>query len=193
MLSKPIEALVAAFAKLPGVGERTALRHVLYLLTENRTAITDLAASLLEVGEKVKECDLCHNLTADDEDTCRICRSNVRDHATLCVVASVQDLIAIEMTQTFNGRYHILHGLLAPIKGIGPDELRIEALSNRLRAGHEIKEVIVATPPTLEGEATALYLAEVLVAFGVNVSRIASGVPVGGDLQYADRLSLSQA
>lgn len=187
----PIQYTIEQFAKLPGIGERTALRLVLHLIAQDRNLISLLSHALIELGDKVHECEQCHMITAEGL-KCSICKSSSRDSKMLCVVARVQDLMALESTGEFRGFYHVLHGVLAPMEGIGPSELRISSLINRLKE-NLIEEVILATPSTVEGEATALYLSQELSVYPVRVTRIASGVPVGGDLQFADRLTLSRA
>lgn len=189
MTSDPIQYTIQQFAKLPGIGERTALRLVLHLVAQDRNLIGLLSGALLQLDQKVAECEQCHMITADGA-LCSICRSLSRDSKVLCVVARVQDLMALESTSEYRGRYHVLHGVLAPMDGIGPGDLRISTLFQRLNG---IEEIILATPSTVEGEATALYLAQELQARVVKVTRIASGMPVGGDLQFADRLTLSRA
>lgn len=185
----PIQYTIEQFSKLPGIGERTALRLVLHLIAQDRNLIGLLSEALVQLDQKVAECEQCHMITADGV-SCSICRSLSRDSKVLCVVARVQDLMALESTSEYRGRYHVLHGVLAPMEGIGPDNLRISTLFPRLDG---IEEIILATPSTVEGEATALYLARELQSHAVKVTRIASGVPVGGDLQFADRLTLSRA
>lgn len=185
----PIQHTIEQFAKLPGIGERTALRLVLHLIAQDRSLIGLLSEALNQLEGKVAECQQCHMITADGP-LCSICRSTSRDTKILCVVARVQDLMALESTSEFRGLFHVLHGVLAPMEGIGPGDLRIPSLLGRL-AG--VEEIILAIPSTVEGEATALYLAGELSKSSVKVTRIASGVPVGGDLQFADRLTLSRA
>jgi recombination protein RecR len=193
LVDDPIKHLVEQFAKLPGIGERTALRLVLHMLSSKRDAMPTLAAALVEAAERVHECFCCHMLTALNN-LCSACLSTSRDRSVVCVVATIQDLMALESTNDYKGLYHVLHGTLAPMEGIGPRELRIASFLSRLNdSNHEIKEVIIATPPNVEGEATALYLAGQVSALKIDVTRIASGVPVGGDLQFADRLTLSRA
>jgi len=190
----PIKNLVDHFSKLPGIGERTALRLVLHLIGQKKEELIGLSEALLNVADKIKECDVCAMLTAEKE-FCRICLSPVRDKSLLCVVSSIQDLMAIESTGEYRGQFHVLHGVLAPMEGIGPKDLRIKGLKERLQAdANFIREIIVATPPTIEGEATGLFLSEELKNIkGLSVSRIASGVPVGGDLHFADKLTLSRS
>jgi recombination protein RecR len=188
----PILRLVREFTLLPGIGERTALRLALHLLEQKKEQILSLAESLVMVAENVLECSICCNLTAYSH-LCSICQKPGRDDGAVAVVACIQDLMAIESSLSFRGRYHVLHGVLQPMNGIGPDKLRIDALRKRLLENEAIKELIIATPATIEGEATALYLRGQVSCFPVKLSRIASGVPVGGDLQFADRLSLARA
>ncbi|MES2503549.1 MAG: recombination mediator RecR [Myxococcota bacterium] len=191
MFDAPIQNAVEQLARLPGIGQRTAMRLVLHLVAQDRALMPALSEALSELESKVRECERCHMITAE-EATCAICRSRSRDERVLCVVARVQDLMALEATHEFTGYYHVLHGVLAPMEGIGPSELRIPSLMVRLKESG-IEEIILATPPTVEGEATALYLSQELHGMNVRITRIASGVPVGGDLQFADRLSLSRA
>lgn len=191
MNTDPIQYTIEQFAKLPGIGERTALRLVLHLVSQERGLIGDLAEALVQLGQKVKECEICHMITADGSQ-CSVCRSSTRNRKIICVVSKVQDLMALESTSDFRGLYHVLHGVLAPLEGVGPSDLRLFSLIERLKAGN-VDEVIVATPSTVEGEATALFLVHELSELPIKITRIASGVPVGGDLQFADRLTLSRA
>lgn len=188
----PILRLVNELSRLPGIGERTALRLALHLLQQKKEQVIALAESLVDVAHNVVECAVCCNLTAYTE-LCGVCQKPGRDQSVVAVVSCIQDLMAIEASASFRGRYHVLHGVLQPMNGIGPDRLRIESLKKRLASDHSIKELILATPSTIEGEATALYLSEQVKNWPVKLSRIASGVPVGGDLQFADRLSLARA
>lgn len=192
-MKDPIRALVSQLSRLPGIGERTATRLVHHMLRTDRAAMRILAETLIDVAERVHECSRCCTVTADERG-CAICQDTRREERTLCVVASIQDQAALEATGEFRGRYHVLHGTLSPLDGIGPDELRIAALLRRLQGEDRgIEEVILATPPTVDGEATALYLVRQLAPSGIKLSRIASGVPVGGDLQFADKLTLKKA
>jgi recombination protein RecR len=189
----PIAVLVSQLARLPGIGARTATRLVHYLLRSDRELMRALARSLEEVADRVHECPRCALLCAG-EGECAVCGDHSRDRTLLAVVATIQDQAAIEATGEFRGRYHVLHGTLSPLDGVGPDELRIRSLLARLQDDDKgVVEVVLATPPTVDGEATALYLARQLGPAGLKVSRIASGVPVGGDLQFADRLTLARA
>ena len=188
----PITRLVNAFRKLPGIGERTATRLTYHVLHEPEELARELASALMEVKERVGLCDRCCDLT--DGSRCRICGDPRRDQRILCVVERTQDLRAIEGTGDFRGRYHVLHGLISPLDGIGPDDLHLRELLQRLQSEEEeVQEVIVATSPSVDGEATALYLQRLLKPLGMRVSRIASGVPIGGDLEYTDRVTLARA
>jgi recombination protein RecR len=190
--SDPIARLVTELTRLPGIGERTALRLALHILQQKKEQVMNLAESLVDVAQNVVECMVCCNLTAFS-DTCSICQKPGRDQSVVAVVSCIQDLMAIESSASFRGRYHVLHGVLQPMNGIGPGQLRIDCLKKRLLQDASIKELILATPSTVEGEATALFLSEEVKPWPIKLSRIASGVPVGGDLQFADRLSLSRA
>ena len=177
---------------LPGIGERTALRLALYLLEQKKERIFSLAESLVEIANNVAECDICCNLTAFSR-ICSICQTKNRDQSIICVVSTIQDLMAVEASNGFKGYYHVLHGVMEPINGIGPDKLRIRKFLDRLKIDNFI-EVILATPSSIEGEATAIYLKDQIGKKELlKITRIACGIPVGGDLQYADRLSLSRA
>lgn len=196
--SDPIRVLVGQLSRLPGIGERTATRLVLHLLRRDRASMVALAQALEDVAERVHECPRCCHITANaitaNNGLCSTCADARRDDTILCVVATIQDLTAIEECAEFRGRYHVLHGTLAPLDGVGPDDLRVRELLTRLGGDDRaVEEVILATPPTVDGEATALYLSRQLEVVGVKTSRIASGIPVGGDLQYADRLTLARA
>jgi recombination protein RecR len=186
----PIAALIAELAKLPGVGEKTASRLAFHLLRAQRGDAEALAHAILRMKEQIRLCSACFNVT--DTDPCRICADPRRDAALICVVEEPPDLLAIEKTREYRGRYHVLHGALNPIEGVGPEALRIRELLTRLADG-EAKEIILATNPNVEGEATAIYLAKLLRPLGVSVSRIAHGIPMGGDLEYADEATLARA
>jgi recombination protein RecR len=186
----PIARLTLLFAKLPGVGEKTAQRLAFHVLESEPAYARDLAEALLALERDVKLCSRCCNLTA--QDPCSICADAQRDEQLLCVVETVPDLLAVERTREFRGRYHVLHGALSPLDGVGPDQLRFKELLARLHDG-AVQEVIVATDPTVEGEATALYVARLVKPLGVRVTRIAQGVPMGGDLEYADQVTLARA
>ena len=187
-MSNSIELLVSKLALLPGVGEKTAFRLVLHLLKQPKNQLIDLGERLIDIANNVKECKICCNVTINNE-LCSICTRPGRDSTIICVISSIQDLLAIEKSSFFTGSYHVLHGVLQPINGIGPNELRFKELMQRFN-DNLVKEIILATPSSIEGEATALYIKELLDNRDLKISRIASGVPVGGELQYADKLSL---
>jgi recombination protein RecR len=182
--------LIDELGQLPGIGPKSAQRIAFYLLQAEEEDVKRLANTLLEVQERVKFCEQCGNVS--EEDICRICRDPRRDPSMLCVVEESRDVIAIERTGEYRGRYHVLGGAISPIDGIGPEQLRVRELMQRLSDG-AIEEVIIATDPNLEGEATATYLARALNPLGLTVSRLASGLPVGGDLEYADEVTLGRA
>lgn len=192
----PIAKLVSAFTKLPGIGERTATRLAFHILNEPDELAEDLADALLQVRDDVGLCERCCNLT--DQALCSICQSGKRDHSTICVVASTRDLRAIEQTGEYRGGYHVLHGVISPLEGVGPDDLHMAELLERLESaeangGEAVEEVIVATKPDVDGEATSLYLSKAIKPLDIRVSRIASGVPIGSDLEYTDKSTLSRA
>jgi recombination protein RecR len=192
-VTDPIRTLVSLLSRLPGIGERTALRLVHHLLRQDRELMRAMANALVDVADHVHECPRCCTLTANDG-PCTVCRDTRRDDTTLLVVASVQDQAALESTGEVRGRYHVLHGTLSPLDGIGPDDLRIKPLLVRLQSSdRDVREIIIATPPTIDGEATAIYLGRLLGPLGQRVSRIASGVPVGGELASTDRVTLVRA
>jgi len=183
--------LVKELSRLPGVGEKTASRLAFNLLNRPREEVIALAEALLEMKERVGLCSGCFGLS--DTVRCRICDDPAREHDLICVVEGPADLMAIERARSYNGVYHVLHGAIAPLDGIGPDDIKIKELAARLRDAGAIREVIVATNATVEGEATALYLAKVLKPLGVRVTRLARGLPAGGDLEYSDSATLSSA
>jgi recombination protein RecR len=182
--------LIEKLGRMPGVGPKSAQRIAFWILEADREDVSELANSILEAKAKVRFCNTCFNVSEAEQ--CRICLDTRRDLKTICVVEESKDVIAIEKTREFKGRYHILGGAISPIDGIGPDDLRIKELLTRLADG-SVLEVIVATDPNLEGEATATYLTRLLVPLGLMVSRLASGLPVGGDLEYADEVTLGRA
>ena len=188
----PIARLTLLLARLPGIGEKTAQRLAFHVLKSPASYAKELAAALLALESSVRLCSRCCNLTSADP--CALCADPRRDDRIICVVESVPDLLAVERTREFRGRYHVLHGALSPLDGVGPDQLKLKELLARLQAPeHPVEEVIVATDPTVEGEATALYLARLLKPLGVKVTRIAQGVPTGSDLEYADQVTLARA
>lgn len=190
MTPDPIQRLVVELAKLPGIGEKTAQRLAFHILKAPREYARDLSKAITEVVEKVKLCSVCCALT--EHDPCPLCSDPKRDGKVLCVVEGVSDQLAIERTREFKGRYHVLHGVLSPLEGVGPDQLRVKELLARLGSG-AVEEVIVATNPDVEGEVTALYLTKLIKPLGIKVTRIAQGVPMGGDLEYADQVTLARA
>jgi recombination protein RecR len=186
----PIQRLIHRLARLPGIGEKTATRLAFHVLRAPEAQARELAQSILEVREKIRLCSVCCNLT--EQDPCAVCADARRDDHLLCVVAHPTDLMAIDRSGTYRGRYHVLHGVLSPLDGVGPDDLRISELVRRL-AGTSITEVILATSPNVEGEATATYIARLIKPLGIKVTRIASGVPIGGELEYVDQVTLTRA
>jgi len=188
--AKPIAQLIGELSKFPGIGEKTATRLAFHILRSSRKDAESLAGTILAVKEKIRLCSVCFNIT--DEDPCRICKDPRRQQDVLCVVEGPQDVAVIERTGEFRGIYHILHGVLSPINGVGPDDLRMESLVRRV-ADRDVREVIVATNPKVEGEATALYIAKLLRPFGVKVTRLAQGLPMGGELEYFDAATVSAA
>jgi recombination protein RecR len=185
-----IDDLVGHFARLPGIGRKTALRLAFHILKQPEAEARRLAASILEVRERVRPCTRCGNLS--EQDPCAICQSSRRDLATVCVVEESSDIMAIERTGEYRGLYHVLGGRLSPLDGIGPAELNVQPLLQRAGGG-EVREVVLATNPSVEGEATALYLGRLLAPLGVRVTRIARGLPIGGDLEYADGVTIVEA
>ena len=187
---KSLSNLIAYLKKLPGIGERTAERLAFWLLKAPKDDVLGLAGAIAEIKEAIRFCSICGALA--DETLCALCSDPKRDPAIVCVVEAPDDLYAIERTGVFKGHYHVLQGVISPLDGVGPEELQIGPLEERCRSG-DVREVILATNPTTEGEATALYLARRLRPLGVEVTRIARGVPMGGDLQYADKMTLGKA
>ena len=185
-----IQDVIDSLSRLPGIGPKGAQRIAFHLLKTDPQEVTDLAEALLTMREKVRFCELCGNVS--QEQTCAICRDPRRDATLLCVVEESKDVVAIERTREFRGRYHVLGGAISPMEGIGPDDLRIRELMARLADG-TVSEVIIATDPNLEGEATATYLSRMMGPLGLTVSRLASGLPVGGDLEFADEVTLGRA
>lgn len=188
--AKPLGRLVAELEKLPGIGPKSAQRLAFYLMRVPREEAKLLVEAILEVKERMRECGTCFNVT--DSATCEICSNPRRDHSLLCVVAEPKDLIALEKTGEYRGVYHVLGGVISPTERVGPEQLHMRELAERVAAGG-VREVILAVNPTVEGEATALYVARLLHPFGVRTSKIAFGLPVGGDLDYADQATLIQA
>ena len=187
---KPMSKLIKELSKLPGIGPKTAQRLAFYLFESSRDEVLKLASAMVEAKESLKFCDLCGHLTQDSP--CQLCRDQSRDQQTLCVVEEPKDVIALEKTREFRGKYHVLHGALSPLEGIGPEDLTISKLLQRLQTG-EIREVILACDPDMEGEATALYLARIIKPMQIKVTRLARGLPIGGDLEYIDEVTLGKA
>ena len=192
LLPEPLELLITALERLPGVGNKTASRLAFYLLRAPAEVSGDLAEALRDIKTSTVLCPECYNITSAGREKCEICANEKRDGSIVCVVEEPLDVLALERTAGFNGKYHVLHGALSPIEGITPDDLKIRELVDRVGKG-VIKEVIVATNPSMEGDATALYLRQRLDAFGVKMTRLARGLPVGGDLEYADQNTLLRA
>ncbi len=189
-MSGAIEKLVEEFARLPGIGRKTAHRLAYHVLKTSKSETDALCNALREVKENVKPCSVCANLT--ETDPCHVCRNEGRERSVICIVEEASDVSAIERSGEYRGLYHVLGGVLSPLDGIGPEQLTVDLLLSRVRNG-EVREVIVATNPSVEGEATALYLKKVLAPAGVKVTRIARGLPVGGDIEYADEVTISRA
>jgi recombination protein RecR len=186
---KSLEELVEKLSKFPGIGRKTAQRMAFYILNLPKEEVVALAGVIRGVKEKVRFCSVCFNLT--EEDPCPICTDPQRDSTTICVVEEAKDVLSIDQTQGYNGLYHVLGGVISPLDGVGPEELRIKELRERLKKG--IKEVIIATNPTTEGEATALYLSKIIKPLEIKTTRIARGIPIGGELEYTDKVTLSKA
>ncbi|MDN3481269.1 recombination mediator RecR [Arthrobacter sp. APC 3897] len=190
MYEGAVQELIDELGRLPGIGPKSAQRIAFHILEADPEDMRKLASSIVTVKDKVKFCSICGNVT--EHETCAICRDSRRDPTMICVVEESKDVIAVERTRSFRGRYHVLGGAINPIAGIGPDQLRIRELLSRL-SDEQISEIIIATDPNLEGEATATYLSRMLKTLGINVTRLASGLPVGGDLEYADEITLGRA
>ena len=186
----PLQRLITELTRLPGIGRKTAERLAFFILKEDERFARDLAEALIDVKRNMRFCRLCYNVSS--EELCEICADPRRNQGLICVVEEPKDIWAIEKSGSFSGVYHVLMGALSPLDGIGPDKLRIRELLQRLQAG-KVEELIVATDPNVEGDATALYIAKLVKPLGVSVSRIASGLPVGGDLEYADSVTLAKA
>ncbi|WP_240415457.1 recombination mediator RecR [Paenibacillus periandrae] len=187
---EPLAKLIDAFSRLPGIGPKTAARHAFHVLRMKEEDCIEFAKALVNVKRNLHYCSVCCNIT--DMDPCRICQDKSRDQSIICVVQEPKDLVAMERTREFNGYYHVLHGAISPMEGIGPDELRIADLLKRL-GDEQVQELILATNPNIEGEATAMYLSRLVRSFGLKVTRIAHGLPVGGDLEYADEVTLTKS
>lgn len=187
---KPLSKLINEFAKLPGIGGKTAQRLAFHVLSLDDNEAMALANSIIDAKKSMKYCSICGNLT--DEDPCKICSDKSRDGSVICVVESPKDVVAMEKIKEFNGLYHVLHGAISPMEGIGPEDINLKSLIVRLQE-NDVNEIIVATNPNIEGEATAMYIARLVKPSGIKVSRIAHGIPVGGDLEYTDEITLLKA
>ena len=188
--SPTIERLIENFEKLPSIGHKTATRLAFHMLNLNEEGVSEFINSITEAKKNLKYCSKCFNIT--DTDPCPICSSPKRDQSTICVVEDVKDVVAMEKTHEFKGVYHVLHGSISPMNGVGPEDIKIKELLERLR-DTDVKEIILATNPRVEGEATAIYLSKLIKPIGIKVTRIAHGIPVGGDLEYTDEITLSKA
>ncbi|MGI8588052.1 MAG: recombination mediator RecR [Chloroflexia bacterium] len=189
-IPEPIGRLIGEFSRLPGIGPKSASRLTFYLLRMSREQSDALATAITDVKDKIIFCTVCHNVT--EEDPCAICSDPTRDRGKICVVEEPLDVLALERTGTYKGLYHVLHGAIQPLEGITPDKLRIAELMRRVKLG-DVDEVILATNPNMEGEATAMYLHRQLVPLGLHVTRLARGLPIGGDLEYADEVTLARS
>ena len=187
---EPIAKLIEGFMKLPGIGPKTASRLAFFVLEMKEDDVLDFAKALVNAKRNLTYCSICHNIT--DTDPCRICEDTHRDKALVCVVQDAKDVIAMEKMKEYKGDYHVLHGAISPMDGVGPEDIKIPELLKRLQ-DDTIQEVIIATNPTIEGEATAMYISRLVKPTGIKVTRIAHGLPVGGDLEYADEVTLSRA
>ena len=186
----PLQKLVEQFEQLPGIGSKTAQRLAYFVLNMSDSKAKEFSEAITEAHQKIRRCEICCNFS--DKEKCPVCRSETRDKSTICVVETPRDAIAIEGTGEYKGVYHVLHGVISPLNGIGPDQLCIKQLLSRLNNG-EVSEVIMATNPTVEGEATAMYISRLLKPLGIRITRLAYGIPVGGDLEYADDVTLARA
>lgn len=187
---EPIAKLIDAFSRLPGIGPKTAARLAFFVLRMKEEDVIEFAKALVNVKRNLTYCSICCNIT--DTDPCRICSDKTRDVSVICAVQEPKDVVAMERTREFAGQYHVLHGAISPMEGVGPDDIRIAELVKRL-GDERVQELILATNPNIEGEATAMYLSRLVKPFGIKVTRIAHGLPVGGDLEYADEVTLSKA
>ena len=190
MYALPIAKLIEEFSKLPGIGKRSAERLAFYILKQPAEKVERFSRALTEAKEKITFCPICQSLT--DSVPCSICSDSRRDQTVICVVENPKDILAMEKTKEFKGVYHVLHGVISPIDGIGPDDIKIKELLLRTKDGN-LKEIIMATNPSIEGEATAMYISNLFKNFGIKVTRIAHGLPVGGELEYADEITITKA
>jgi recombination protein RecR len=187
---RPVTRLIEEFHRLPGIGPKTAQRLTFYLLRAPKEQVEQLADSIRDMRTRITTCSVCCNISEDNP--CDICRDDSRDHSEICVVEEPLDMVALERTRQYRGVYHVLNGAISPVEGIGPEDLRIRELLSRLRNGH-VSEVLLATNPNIEGEATAMYLERLIKPLGIRLTRLARGLPVGGDLEYADEVTLTRA
>ena len=186
----PLSKLIEQFERLPGIGSKTAQRLAYFVLNMEKSQAQEFATAIIDAHEKIRYCEVCCNFS--DQELCPVCRNSTRDKSVICVVETPRDAIALENTHEYDGVYHVLHGAISPLNGVGPDQLYIKQLLSRL-SDDTVKEVIMATNPTVEGEATAMYISRLLKPMGISVSRLAYGVPVGADLEYADEVTLTKA
>lgn len=191
MYPKPIRDLIESFKTLPNIGDKTAERLVMNLVNRNKVELETFANNILGISKGIRECKICHYIT--DKETCYICDDDRRDKSVICVVESIRDVVVLEKLKMFKGRYHVLGGAISPMNGIGIEDINISSLITRIKENKEVEELIVATNPTFDGEATANYISKLLDSTGIVVSRIAHGLPVGSDLEYADELTLFKA
>ncbi len=189
-LAEPVNRLIENFRKLPGIGTKSAQRMAFHILKMENTEAEQLASSIVDMKQSIRRCTTCNNLT--DVDPCSFCTRPNRNDGLLCIVEEAHNIVPVENTHEFNGRYHVLMGALSPLKGIGPDQLAIRSLIDRLQSG-SVEEIIIATNPNVEGETTALYLSKLIKPLGIRVTRLAMGLPVGGDLDYADAVTMTKA
>ena len=189
--AKPLNRLIGELSKLPGIGGKTAQRRAFYILSLEDQEVEKLTGAITEAKAKMRYCSICGNLT--DEDPCRICTDHSRDKSVICVVESPKDVAAMEKIREYKGLYHVLHGAISPMEGIGPEDINLKSLIKRLQGNDDVKEIILATNPNIEGEATAMYIARLINPSGIKVTRIAHGIPVGGDLEYTDEITLLKA
>ena len=187
----PLERLVEQFERLPGIGQKTAQRLAYYVLNLSKTEAEAFSNAIIEAHQKIHYCKVCCNLT--DKELCPVCQSVKRDKSVICVVETPRDAMAMENTNEYKGTYHVLHGAISPLNNIGPDNLTVKELLKRIGSGDEVSEIIMATNPTVEGDATAMYLSRLIKPMGITITRLAYGIPVGGDLEYADQITLTRA
>ncbi|HEX7592681.1 MAG TPA: recombination mediator RecR [Anaerolineae bacterium] len=188
---RAVTRLIEEFHRLPGIGPKTAQRLTFYLLRAPKDQAQSLAEALVQLKDCIVTCAICSNIA--EENPCAICRDDSRDRSIVCVVEEPLDVLALERTREYHGLYHVLHGAISPVEGIGPEDLRIQELLNRIQRGGAVKEIVLATNPNLEGEATAMYLERLIKPLGIKMTRLARGLPVGGDLEYADEVTLTRA